>query len=182
MHAPRPRAFAPPWRNLWCGRRESNPYDRSRGILSPLRLPVSPRPLAALGFNGARKGRQVPLWPPHGKARLTSSALARSGDRRLKTQAEVPREIDPGVLRYLGNEGIDECAPQRLGIDRCDTRLGQDLARALYSRAVSAQPGQTEQPPPASARGLLKIFFYFFSLPLFLPRRIPRDTDCLDDP
>ena len=28
----------------WCGRRGSNPHDQGRGILSPLRLPVSPRP------------------------------------------------------------------------------------------------------------------------------------------
>jgi hypothetical protein len=31
---------------------------KGRGILSPLRLPVSPRPLAAIGFNGARNCRQ----------------------------------------------------------------------------------------------------------------------------
>jgi hypothetical protein len=40
---------------LWCGRRESNPYGRSRGILSPLRLPVSPRPLRRHGHNGAKQ-------------------------------------------------------------------------------------------------------------------------------
>src|ERR1700730_2833156 len=114
---PSPRRFTIQFR-AWCGRRESNPYDRGRGILSPLRLPVSPRPLAAMGFNGASNGRQAPFWPPRCKAGPTSSALARPGDRRLITQAKVPREIDPGVLRNLGNEGIDEGPPQRLGIDR----------------------------------------------------------------
>ena len=34
-----------PWKaSKWCGRRESNPYGSLRGILSPLRLPVPPRP------------------------------------------------------------------------------------------------------------------------------------------
>jgi hypothetical protein len=39
-----------------------------RGILSPLRLPVSPRPLAAMGFNGASTGRQAPFGAARGKA------------------------------------------------------------------------------------------------------------------
>jgi hypothetical protein len=57
-----------------------------RGILSPLRLPVSPRPLAAMGFNGVNMGRQAPFWVARGKARLTSSAfLPGQGVRRLKT-------------------------------------------------------------------------------------------------
>jgi hypothetical protein len=32
-----------------------------RGILSPLRLPVSPRPLAVMGFSGTSNGRQAPF-------------------------------------------------------------------------------------------------------------------------
>jgi hypothetical protein len=39
-----------------------------RGILSPLRLPVSPRPLAAMGFNGASTGRQAPFGAARGKS------------------------------------------------------------------------------------------------------------------
>ena len=41
------------WHPLWCPGRESNPHDRSRGILSPLRLPISP-PGRGLG-KGTRK-------------------------------------------------------------------------------------------------------------------------------
>ncbi len=61
--AHRTRASALPWRNLWCGRRESNPYDRSRGILSPLRLPFRHVRFAAMGFNRVNKGKQAPFWP-----------------------------------------------------------------------------------------------------------------------
>jgi hypothetical protein len=39
-----------------------------RGILSPLRLPVSPRPLAAMGFSGASNRRQAPFRSAWGKA------------------------------------------------------------------------------------------------------------------
>src|SRR3546814_12074553 len=39
------------WAWPWCGRRGSNPYGSLRGILSPLRLPVSPRPRRSL-FGG----------------------------------------------------------------------------------------------------------------------------------
>jgi hypothetical protein len=42
---------------LWCGRRGSNPHGKSRGILSPLRLPVSPRPRRLSNIVGAGRAQ-----------------------------------------------------------------------------------------------------------------------------
>ena len=39
--------------------------------------------------------------------------------------------MDPGVLADFGDKGIDERAPCRLGIDRRQMRLGQDLLHNL---------------------------------------------------
>ncbi len=72
-------------RNSWCGRRESNPYDRSRGILSPLRLPVSPRPQFVEGSAPAPR-EFLSIWHPSGKQAgalgadfLESERLRKSG-------------------------------------------------------------------------------------------------------
>jgi hypothetical protein len=64
----------------WCERRESNPHSLfGKRILSPLRLPVSPR---SQGFQSPAQGRSSPLiscaWRSTGKA----IAPARSAPRR----------------------------------------------------------------------------------------------------
>jgi hypothetical protein len=74
-------------RNFWCGRRESNPHDRSRGILSPLRLPVSPRPLGPNGLNGASNARQA--RPYIGKACGQLAAPDSAAGARLESHRKI---------------------------------------------------------------------------------------------
>src|SRR5882672_4046677 len=78
-------------------------------------------------------------WPGHRRAkrrrssngyarpwRCGSALLAAVLDGRLEREAGVPGEEDPGVLRHLGDEGIDHRLAQRLGVDAGEMRLGQD--------------------------------------------------------
>ena len=53
--------------SIWCGRRGSNPHGQGRGILSPLRLPVPPRP-PRRPFRAAAGARQAAR--PRGASRL----------------------------------------------------------------------------------------------------------------
>src|ERR1051325_4895296 len=52
-------------------------------------------------------------------------------DRRQERKPGVPGKIDPGVLRYLGDEGVDQRPAHRLGVDGCEMRAGQQLAHHL---------------------------------------------------
>jgi len=89
------------------------------------------------------------------EAEIKTETLPKPGDRCLKTQADVPREIDPGVPRNLGDEGIDEGPPQRLGIDR-RAGIGQivDNEKPFLPRAAAIMPkkGPAAESRPTSAR------------------------------
>src|ERR1700756_4098560 len=56
-------------------------------------------------------------------------------DRRLERQRGVPGKEDPGVLRHLGDVGVDQRAALGLGIDSCEMRVGQHLAHQLAGLA-----------------------------------------------
>src|SRR5579863_6436376 len=62
-----------------------------------------------------------------GRARAAMSRRA-VADRRLERQRGVPWEEYPGVLRDLGDEGIDQRPALRLGIDRGEMRLRHHVA------------------------------------------------------
>ena len=61
------------------------------------------------------------------------------GDRLLIGEAEIPREIDPGVLRNLGHEGVDQRAALRLGVDGGEMRLRQHGAHEARGLAGVGQ-------------------------------------------
>ena len=69
----------------------------------------------------------------HGK--LSARSGRSFGDRRLKGQARVPGEINPGVLRDFGDESVDHRPALRLGVDRREMRLRQQRAHHLRGRA-----------------------------------------------
>src|SRR5208283_2640472 len=87
-----------------------------------------------------RCGRVIPARssPPSRRNAARSrwlSPLPRPGNRCLKTQAQVPRKIDPGVLRYLGDKRVHEGTPERLCIDCRDMCLGQNRTNEFDRRA-----------------------------------------------
>src|SRR5215467_8945353 len=49
-------------------------------------------------------------------------------DRRLECEARIPREIDPGVLRHLGDESVNRWPAHGLCVDRGKMRLRQHVA------------------------------------------------------
>src|SRR4051812_42092539 len=49
-------------------------------------------------------------------------------DRRLERQRGIPRKKDPGVLRHLGDEGIDQRPAFGLGVDGGEMRVRHHLA------------------------------------------------------
>src|SRR5207302_1187955 len=57
-----------------------------------------------------------------------ADGLSPDGDRRDELRLDIPGKEDPGVLAHLGDEGVDQRAPGRLGVDRGEMRLGQKLA------------------------------------------------------
>ena len=59
-------------------------------------------------------------------AGLNRRHLSPRRDRCLKGEPEIPREIDPRILRDLGHERIDIGPSKRLGIDGREMRLGQE--------------------------------------------------------
>src|SRR5215469_7161446 len=65
------------------------------------------------------------------------SALLQSTvlDRWLESKPGVPGKIDPGVLRYFGNERVDHGSAHGLGVNRREMRLGQQLAHHLCGSA-----------------------------------------------
>src|SRR3982074_3667921 len=59
------------------------------------------------------------------------SSLFSVSDRWLERKPGVPGEIDPGVLRHLGNERVDHRPAHGLGVDGREMRLGQQFAHHL---------------------------------------------------
>ena len=57
-----------------------------------------------------------------------ASALMIFSHRRLVSEAEIPREIDPRILRHFRDESIDQRTAERLGIDCREMRFRQQVA------------------------------------------------------
>src|SRR5262249_51410499 len=53
--------------------------------------------------------------------------VAPFADRRLERQARIPGKIDPGVLRHLRDERVDQRTPHRLRIDGCKVSIRQEV-------------------------------------------------------
>src|SRR5260221_7157907 len=69
------------------------------------------------------KSAQIPTSPrKRGEVKLRGAyvALPRIGpDRRLEGEACVPREVYPGVLRYFGDEGVEQPPSHLPCVERC---------------------------------------------------------------
>jgi len=72
-----------------------------------------------------------------------------------ENSSRCPKGNDPGVPRNLGDEGIDEGPPQRLGVDR-RAGIGQivDNEKPFPPRAAAIMPEKrpAAESRPASAR------------------------------
>ena len=66
----------------------------------------------------------------------------------------VPGKIDPGVLRHLGDEGVDHRPAHRLGVDGGEMRLRQDVAHDLGGLAGVDQVVDDQHALPAPAAEL----------------------------
>ena len=71
----------------------------------------------------------------------------RFADRRLEGQPHIPREVDPGVLRHLGDEGVDQRPAHRLGIDGREMRLRAGC-RARSARSCRCRRGHRRSARP----------------------------------
>jgi hypothetical protein len=79
-------------------------------------------------------------------------APRRPCDRGDALQVEVPREIYPGVLRQLGDESVDHRHALRLGVDRREVGIGEQVAHDLGVLAGVGQVADVEHArPPAVA-------------------------------
>src|SRR5581483_4113925 len=58
---------------------------------------------------------------------LCAPSISAGADRRLKRKSGVPRKIDPGILRHLGDEGVDQRPAHGLGIDSGEMRRRQQI-------------------------------------------------------
>src|SRR5438477_2080247 len=56
-------------------------------------------------------------------------------DRRLEGKPGIPGKIDPGILRYFGDEGVDQRAAHGLGVNRGKMSLGEKVAHEPRSVA-----------------------------------------------
>src|SRR5882757_8605073 len=75
-------------------------------------------------------------------------------DWRLKRQRGIPGEEDPGVLRYLGDVGVDQRPALRLGIDRGEMRIGEQLAHQLAGLAGIDEVVDDQKPLAGAAAEL----------------------------
>src|SRR5215471_10383838 len=90
------------------------PASKSRRVNIPF------TPLPALSMNCTCET----TLSPAAKAPLVPTLA----DRRLECEARIPREIDPGVLRHLGDEGVDQWPAHGLCVDRSKMGLRQHVA------------------------------------------------------
>src|SRR5262249_11223023 len=96
-------------------------------------------------------------WPPC-KPLMQDRTLPHFGpDRRLEGKAGVPWEEYPGVLGYFGDEGIDQRAPHRLGVDRGKMRIWQQVAYHTRGLAGVDQVVDDEYALATAAASLDKI-------------------------
>src|ERR1700694_3292722 len=58
---------------------------------------------------------------------MTTTSRRAVADRRLERQRGVPWKENPGVLRYFGDEGVDQRPSLRLGVDGCEMRRWQHV-------------------------------------------------------
>src|SRR3974390_3268815 len=93
-----------------------------------------------------RLAPQVDLSPHAGRVEKSPSCP----DRRLEGQRGVPWKMDPGVLRYFGDEGTALRPPLWLGVDSREMGVGQHLT---HQRAGLARVDEVidDQQPLAGA-------------------------------
>src|ERR1700730_25867 len=108
--------------------------------------------------------------------------LARPGNRCLETQAKIPGEIDPCVLRNLGNESIDDWATERFCIDGRDMSLWQGRPNKFYRRARVGEIIDNEETLSALTCSLWQNTFQNHDFFLSLHSGIAHDADRVDDP
>ena len=65
------------------------------------------------------------------RVRAAFSAAMAFRDRLLVGEAHIPGKIDPCVLGNFGDEGVDQRAALRLGVDGGEMRLGQHFPHDL---------------------------------------------------
>src|SRR6516225_4120231 len=118
---------------------------------------------------------------PKGSAGRLHAALT---DWRLKREPGVPREVDPGILRHLGDEGIDERTPHRLGVDGGEMRSRQQSPHHLPGPARVNEIVYNQHPaslPVPACKDALRDPFEHFEFALLGGIAITLDADCLDD-
>src|ERR1700722_21039563 len=93
------------------------------------RTALRPRDFKSLASTGFATSAWSALLS-HFAAKMNLAAFV-VGDRRLKGEAHIPREVDPRVLGDLGDEGVDQGAPQGFGVDGGEMCFGQHLAHQL---------------------------------------------------
>src|SRR5262249_36051281 len=121
-------------------------WDSISPPLIPAKAGIQTLPLwlpAYAGTSGHRSRAIISPWPA-----VLQPGLA---DRRLERQSGVPREEDPGVLRDLGDEGVDHRPAHRLGIDGGEMRLRQNLAHHFCGLAGVDQVVDDQHALPAAA-------------------------------
>src|SRR5262245_7891666 len=96
----------------------SNSVGGSRRAMTNSRLTIWP------SSSSPQYGCGFALMSPRPSAPLQFAVP----DRRLEGKSRVPGKIDPGVLRYFGDERVDHGSAHGLGVDGREMRLGQHLA------------------------------------------------------
>ena len=82
---------------IWCPKRDSNSHDRSRGILSPLRLPIPPLGHGDFPIPAGLAGQQAEE-PRQALARPAAGNPARDAEQRIR-KAAFPRQALSEQLR-----------------------------------------------------------------------------------
>src|SRR5262249_2391413 len=105
-------------------------------------------------------------------------------DRRLECEARVPREIDPGVLRHLGDEGVDQWPAHGLCVDRGKMRLRQHVAHHArgFAGVAHAVVNNTVLLLRPQFLHLVRYSLELRYLPLFLVVAIAQHGDRFDHP
>src|ERR1700692_2046505 len=68
------------------------------------------------------------LCSPRKRGEVERNSRRAIADRRLERQRGIPGEENPGVLRYLGDESIDQRTPHLFAMHGCEMGCGQHLA------------------------------------------------------
>src|SRR5271170_6578362 len=72
-------------------------------------------------------------------------------DRRLEGKPRIPRKVDPGILRHLGNVGVDQWATHGLGVNGGKMRARHDFAHHFGGLAGVDEVVDQKNPGPLPA-------------------------------